>query len=127
MIRTFRPGAGAWLAAAVFLLLALWWLAPLGQTPFKSRPVAEPRPIAPRGALAEDEKNNIAVFRAASPSTVHITTLEAARDLFSFNVFQVPRGTGSGFVWDELGHIVTNFHVIQGASGARVTLADQSE
>jgi S1-C subfamily serine protease len=38
----------------------------------------------------------------------------------------VPRGTGTGFVWDERGHIVTNFHVIQGASAARVTLADQS-
>ena len=42
------------------------------------------------------------------------------------NVQQVPRGTGTGFVWDERGHIVTNFHVIQGANGARVTLADQS-
>jgi hypothetical protein len=42
------------------------------------------------------------------------------------NVQQVPRGTGTGFVWDASGHIVTNFHVIQGANGARVTLADQS-
>jgi S1-C subfamily serine protease len=41
-------------------------------------------------------------------------------------VQQVPRGTGTGFVWDAAGHIVTNFHVIQGANGARVTLADQS-
>jgi S1-C subfamily serine protease len=43
------------------------------------------------------------------------------------NVLQVPRGAGSGFMWDERGHVVTNFHVIQGASGARVTLADQSQ
>jgi S1-C subfamily serine protease len=122
-----RPrGAVAWLLVALLVAaLALWWLAPLAQTLLKPR--AEPRPVTARGALAEDEQNNIAVFRAASPSTVHITTLETARDLFSLDVFQVPRGTGSGFVWDERGHIVTNFHVIQGASGARVTLADQSE
>jgi S1-C subfamily serine protease len=117
--------AAAWLFAALAGVLALGWFAPLAQTLLKPR--AEARPVAARGALAEDEQNNIAVFRAASPSTVHITTLETARDLFSLNVFQVPRGTGSGFVWDERGHIVTNFHVIQGASGARVTLADQSE
>ncbi|MEW6689996.1 MAG: trypsin-like peptidase domain-containing protein, partial [Pseudomonadota bacterium] len=77
-------------------------------------------------ALTEDEKSNIAVFESASPSTVHVTTLETVRNLFSLDVFQVPRGTGSGFVWDERGHVVTNFHVIQGASGARVTLADQT-
>jgi S1-C subfamily serine protease len=57
---------------------------------------------------------------------VHITTLETQRDLFSMNVMQVPRGTGTGFVWDERGHVVTNFHVIQGGSGARVTMADQT-
>ena len=57
---------------------------------------------------------------------VHITTLGAQRGLFSQNVQQVPRGTGTGFVWDAEGHIVTNFHVIQGGSAARVTLADQT-
>nr|MCU0968272.1 trypsin-like peptidase domain-containing protein [Rubrivivax sp.] len=57
---------------------------------------------------------------------VNITALGTQRDLFSLNVQQVPRGTGTGFVWDERGHIVTNFHVIQGGSAARVTLADQS-
>jgi len=57
---------------------------------------------------------------------VHITTLEVQRDFFSLNVQQVPRGTGTGFIWDDRGHIVTNFHVIQGANAAKVTLADQS-
>jgi S1-C subfamily serine protease len=87
---------------------------------------AAPRAVAPRPSLAADEQNNIAVFKAASPSTVHITTLEVTRNLFSLDVMQVPRGTGSGFIWDDRGHVVTNFHVIQGAQGARVTLADQS-
>lgn len=59
-------------------------------------------------------------------NVVYITTLARARDLFSLNLFEIPQGTGSGFVWDEDGHIITNFHVIQGASSARVTLADNS-
>jgi S1-C subfamily serine protease len=87
---------------------------------------AQPRTIAPRGPLAADEQANIAVFKASSPSVVHITTVELQRNLFSFDVMQVPRGTGTGFMWDERGHIVTNFHVIQGASAAQITLADQS-
>jgi S1-C subfamily serine protease len=90
------------------------------------RTEAGPRSVAPRGALGADEQANIELFRKASPSVVHITTLETQRDLFSMNVEQVPLGTGTGFVWDERGHIVTNFHVIQGGSAARVTLADQS-
>ena len=87
---------------------------------------ASPRAIVARGDLAADERNNIEVFKSVSPSVVHITTLERAASLFSTDVSQVPRGTGTGFMWDEHGHIVTNFHVIQGANGARVTLADQS-
>jgi len=87
---------------------------------------ATPRAITPRGPLEPDERALIELFRKASPSVVHITSLGAQRDLFSTNVQQVPRGTGTGFVWDDRGHVVTNFHVIQGASGARVTLSDQS-
>jgi S1-C subfamily serine protease len=57
---------------------------------------------------------------------VHITTLALATNLFSLDVMQVPQGTGTGFLWDDLGHVVTNFHVIQNGDAARVTLADQS-
>jgi S1-C subfamily serine protease len=85
-----------------------------------------PRAVTPRGALTADEQANVDVFKRVSPSVVHITTLAAQRDMFSLNVQQVPRGTGTGFVWDTNGHIVTNFHVIQGANAARVTLADQT-
>jgi S1-C subfamily serine protease len=87
---------------------------------------AVPRAVMPRGPLGADELAHIEIFRKASPSVVHITSLGIQRDLFSTNVQQVPRGTGTGFVWDSSGHVVTNFHVIQGANGARVTLADQS-
>ncbi len=92
----------------------------------QGRPDAAPRAIAPRGPLAADELANIELFRRTSPSVVHITSLGVQRELFSLNVQQVPRGTGTGFVWDDSGHIVTNFHVIQGGNGARVTLADQT-
>jgi S1-C subfamily serine protease len=104
------------------LLLAAACVAPALQ----ARPDASPRAVASRGPLGADEQANIELFRRTSPSVVHITTLAAQRDLFSMNVQQVPRGTGTGFVWDDSGHIVTNFHVIQGGSAARVTLSDQS-
>jgi S1-C subfamily serine protease len=92
----------------------------------QGRTEAQPRAVTPRGPLAADELVNVELFKKASPSVVHITSLAAQRDMFSPAVQQVPRGTGTGFVWDAAGHIVTNFHVIQGANGARVTLADQS-
>jgi S1-C subfamily serine protease len=109
-------------AAALALALAL--LSYAGRT--ESRTDAVPRAVTPRGPLAVDEVATIELFRRSSPSVVHITTLATQRDFFSMNVQQVPAGTGTGFVWDERGHIITNYHVIQGASGARVTLADQS-
>ncbi|MFT3800904.1 MAG: trypsin-like peptidase domain-containing protein [Burkholderiaceae bacterium] len=110
------------------LIVAAALLAAFAAPPAAGRATAEPgaRPVAPRGALDADELNNIAVFKAASPSVVNITSLGLERDLFSRNVQQVPRGTGTGFVWDAKGHVVTNFHVIENASAARVTLADQT-
>ncbi|WP_084216984.1 S1C family serine protease [Xenophilus azovorans] len=110
------------LCAHVLLLGALTITSAAAQP----RPAAAPRPVAARGPLGAEELNQIAVFRAASPSVVHITSLGLQRDLFSLDVQQVPQGTGSGFVWDTQGHVVTNFHVIENASAARVTLADQS-
>jgi S1-C subfamily serine protease len=86
----------------------------------------EPPPITPRGDLSELEKSTIAIYRETRPSVVHITALTAKADRIGFNVQEVPKGTGTGFVWDGAGHIVTNFHVIQGASGAQVVLADGS-
>ncbi len=96
------------------------------RVPSAARGPAAPRPVAPRGPLEADELNHIAVFKAASPSVVNITALGLERDMFSMNVQQVPQGTGTGFMWDAQGHVVTNFHVIQNANGARVTLSDQS-
>jgi S1-C subfamily serine protease len=82
--------------------------------------------IVPRGNLAEDEKATIALFAGSSSSVVHITTHALERDFFSFNVFEIPQGTGTGFIWDKMGHVVTNLHVIEDADTAHVALADHS-
>jgi S1-C subfamily serine protease len=122
----------AGMARATFLLLlgllaaaalAAAWLLPRVA---ESRPDAAPRTVQARGALDGEETNNINVFKRVSPSVVHITTMEMGRDMFSLNVTQVPRGTGTGFIWDDQGHVVTNFHVIQEGNAATVTLSDQS-
>jgi S1-C subfamily serine protease len=89
-------------------------------------PPAAPQPVTPRGDLAADERATIELFRRASPSVVFITTLAREPRGF-FEIQEVPQGAGSGFVWDASGHVVTNFHVIRGASAARVTLHDHSE
>ena len=89
-------------------------------------PRATSRTVTARGELFSDERSTINLFRQASPSVVNITTIGVERDLFTLNLYQIPQGTGSGFVWDINGDIITNFHVIQNADSAQVTLADQS-
>jgi S1-C subfamily serine protease len=89
--------------------------------------LATPRPVTPRGDLSSAEKSRIQLFRDTWKSVVHITTLDVRQDPFHMNVLEVPKGTGSGFIWDNHGHVVTNFHVISGADEARITLADHSE
>jgi S1-C subfamily serine protease len=86
---------------------------------------AQPRVVTERGALSSAELRTMDVFEHASPSVVYITTVAHVRDFFTRNVMRVPQGTGSGCVWDDAGHVVTNFHVIRGAREALVTLADQ--
>lgn len=84
------------------------------------------RPVEARGDLAGDEKNTIDIFRNAAPSVVYITSIAVRRNLFSLNVYEIPQGTGSGFIWDKQGRIVTNYHVISDASRLEVTLADHT-
>jgi S1-C subfamily serine protease len=85
---------------------------------------AASREITPRGELSGDERATIDLFERSRNSVVFITTKQAVMDFWGRNVTSVPRGTGSGFIWDDAGHIVTNFHVIQGASEASVKLVD---
>ncbi len=74
----------------------------------------------------DDEKNSVEVFETSRPSVVFVTNQQLARDPYSFDLVTVPRGSGTGFVWDEKGYIVTNFHVVEGARKITITLQDQS-
>jgi len=76
--------------------------------------------------IGELERRDIETFRSAAPSVVNIENLTVHADPFRRNVMALPRGSGSGFVWDDHGHIVTNFHVIQHGNATRVTMADGS-
>ena len=93
-------------------------------------PVAHAQQEAPiPSQLLPDERSTIEVFRRVSNSVVFITNKELVRrDWFSLDVTEVPRGTGSGFIWDDKGHVVTNYHVVQGNQYTRysATLADGS-
>jgi 2-alkenal reductase len=84
------------------------------------RIVSEPREIFPRGDLADFEKSTIAIFNSAAPSVVYIFTENAESGFFGRR--EIRQGTGSGFLWDRHGHVVTNFHVIQGAQSIQVRL-----
>ena len=72
------------------------------------------------------ERRGIEVYRSASRSVVHITTAALRRDFF-FQTFEVPQGSGTGFFWDRDGHVVTNYHVVEGANQYEVTLSDHSD
>ena len=122
-----RRSAGPWVALLIlglFVCAIAGWVALRLRGP--ARPVAVARPIAARGDLAADEAATVALFEQASPSVVHITNVGVRSDVFGLNVMEIPQGTGSGFVWDERGYIVTNFHVVQNARRAEVRLSDQS-
>jgi S1-C subfamily serine protease len=119
--RAARPAP--WLISVALIAFGAWYLAPdlvsrLGTVE------AAPRPVTARGALTEEERNTIEIFESAKASVVYISTRERVVDFWTRNVMTVPRGTGSGFIWDDRGHVITNLHVIAGASEANVRLAD---
>ena len=87
---------------------------------------SESRPIDSVRVISNSEEVTISLFEEAAPSVVYITTTTVRQDYWSTNLYEIPAGTGSGFIWDEEGHIVTNFHVIRDAFKAKVTLSDQT-
>jgi S1-C subfamily serine protease len=99
---------------------------PLG--PSYDGPEGRPRAVTPAPAeLSPDERSTMAVFERATKSVVFIANTAVRRDPWSFDLFEVPQGSGSGFIWNKQGHIVTNFHVVYGANSITVTLADRTE
>jgi S1-C subfamily serine protease len=111
------------IAWALWLLVGLW-LATLLWPALAPRPDATPRPVTPRGDLAGDEISTIALFEASRDSVVFISTRQNVRHFWTRDVMSVPRGNGSGFIWDQNGHVVTNWHVVEGASEATVRLSN---
>lgn len=125
--RHLRSSAGkvSPLAIIVLLFFGFWLLfQPFERNLFDKK--AEPRAVTARGDLAQDEQNTIDLFREVSPSVVYITTIALRRNLFTLNAVEIPQGTGSGFVWDASGRVVTNYHVVQDANKIEVTMADNS-
>ncbi|MGH9783353.1 MAG: trypsin-like peptidase domain-containing protein, partial [Terriglobia bacterium] len=125
--------------AALLGGLAGWWLwrqpepAPLaaaGSTPVSPVAVANPAeppdapPLSPADAALLDEQNNIAIYQRVSPAVVNITSTTIQYDFF-LRAFPVP-GSGSGFLIDNRGNILTNYHVVSGARSIEVTLSDRS-
>ena len=139
MAQNHNQTARALVAALVALILVnvglLTWLTKRASGEVDDADRALPRievsiPAQPTLPLPEDldaaEKRTIEVFRQASPAVVFITSVSVRRHLLSRNVMAIPAGTGSGFLWDDQGHVVTNYHVVSEGNAARVTLSDQT-
>lgn len=84
------------------------------------------RTITPAKHIISEEEATIKLFEESAPSVVFITTSTVRQDYWSRNTSEIPAGNGSGFIWDDEGHIVTNYHVIEKADRAQVTLSDQT-
>ena len=130
-----RPWGIGWPAVILFglLAIALFRMFIMPNPAFhpgslfaqQAAPVS-PRPVTPRDGLKAEELETIDLFRKCSQSVVFIKSSVVRANPFSRNVMERPQGTGSGFVWDKEGHIVTNFHVVSEADRAQVILPDQS-
>ena len=105
--------------ALFFSLLAALVLWPLGGA------VAEDTPDYLSFAT-DDEANTTEVFQKASPAVVFVTSSELRRQRFTRNIMEIPRGAGSGFIWDAAsGLVVTNYHVVAGADRLTITMQDE--
>jgi S1-C subfamily serine protease len=111
------------LVVCAALLAAAWYAGPRVSS-YIATAEAAPRPTTQRGELTAEEQQNIEIFEKWKASVVFIATSDRVMDFWTRGVATVPRGTGSGFIWDTAGHVVTNVHVIAGAAAANVKLAD---
>ena len=120
---TTDPKLVGWIRLLIVLII-LWIAADFYDSlPFGSK--VEMRAVTPsQGNLGSEERSTIEVFKSVSPSVVFITNKALKRSFFSRSVTEVPQGAGSGFFWNERGHIVTNFHVIYKAHDIEIALQD---
>lgn len=110
----------------IMLILIGVLLFPRIQQWFRPEIGGNPRPITPRGKLADFEQTTVDLFQTVSDSVVYIDTNSTVQNPWTLQLYEQRSGTGSGFVWDDAGHIVTNYHVVQDASSREVVFANQS-
>ncbi len=118
--------AGAFIYYTTWAPVGPHWRGWRGALPWESGSTAPGVTLAQTGTYGGDEQNNIQVYQSASPAVVNVTTTVLTYDFF-LNPVPVEAGAGSGFIIDEGGDIVTNYHVISGARRVRVTMADRSQ
>ena len=121
--RCRRPGP-----ALLIPILAVWALSGTAASAQAGSPAIPAPPLTgePANALLAAEAATIDLFDTASRSVVCIRTFSRHVEEPAGAVHELPLGAGSGFVWDRQGHVVTNFHVIDGAEQVEVALADHS-
>ncbi|MFG0328583.1 MAG: S1C family serine protease [Phycisphaerales bacterium] len=118
-----RPRLATNLLVILVLLMSVY-IAYTGLWPFL-RPInSRPREITPRGELADFESTATEIFESASPSVVYIANVRYGQGRLSAT--PVAGASGTGLIWDDAGHIVTNYHVAANADELVVTLADQA-
>ena len=106
-------------ATLAFRLLAMVLLSPLVAASAESAPDY-------LSFATDDEANTTEVFQKASPAVVFVTSSELRRQRFTRNIMEIPRGAGSGFIWDAAsGLVVTNYHVVAGADRLTITMQDE--
>jgi S1-C subfamily serine protease len=121
-----RTGVSGWIVVALLIVIAA--LLYKYAAPIRSGlhdPDAAPRSITARGDLSAIETSQIEIFGQAAPSVVHITAATLGM-LPNADVTEIPRGTGTGFIWSADGYIVTNHHVVQNFNRLYITLADNT-
>src|SRR5579862_8505567 len=129
-----RPKQSVWplyalplIAILLIGVLLAWRFVPNLVGTASPGPPANMRPVKFRDGLYENEKQVIELYKRTKPSVVNVTSLTVEQNYFTRNLQSIPKGMGTGFIWDQEGRIVTNYHVIEGASSAVVTLDDGSK
>lgn len=113
-----------WLAIATAVCAAA--CSPEGAPAAVQAQARVPETSAPPTDLRQDELATVELFERTGPSVVYITTRARRTDWFRRTAVDVPQGTGTGFVWDDDGHVITNFHVLRGANSVQVVMHDQT-
>lgn len=103
------------------LILAIVFVFTLAN-PLMAQPVAKDLSM-----MLENERNSISVFQNTADAIVNVSNLIKTKGMFDLDVTEVQSGIGSGFVWDKQGHVITNFHVVDGGSTYMITFRNDKK